>query len=1687
MSTAFIFKHLLDVLKIESNLDGEGSGEIGKEWLPHLVQSCAALRDAAMGKETTNKDRLVILPKVLKCFSRLLNKAISIPLSEIKHPKLVETILEGTFNLLSTLNQADKETRALLQKAMVDEQSSVLMIFLHLITIFEVIGKKNSGSEFEDEHLTEISLQLYNAILVSVYTINEDAVSIEHSVNVENHKLNHVFSGALATQTIQSLLTFCNHKSKRINTEAASDLLYTLRCFKPHREVWRTCFPGAFSGLFVLTQSGYKSGSGLLSRVLSALLELTYIVTEDSVPENVQLLTYLYTQTIASGDEVATTASTSNALFTNMLQKANTIPADTQSCTVTPTTSSSVQSTDACLAKEFRSVSEYVQWRVQVLQRIQLPLAAAFREVMKLCSPLQRVKLVTQLGWLLSHCSTMLGSLCVSECLCELLNTMLDTTPIVRDTTHSVWSSIQSSIKSNVYATSEYSKILDALGRKYFSLVGTLHSSIKLCQEARIKDQLGAVLGIGYGIHDHIVNIVRLHSSGGAINSSNSNSSVRNTSNNSIIKCISALYMPDPAVCGVRVTASVLETRSYTYHTHEDVSTASTRTAHGVHLTSVESGYYRVAWKHVQDNICKEYAGRWALYLGRYGLLEDIVASASKHIERYEQNTGNSTNGKSGDDASSVGSGTTEGATTTSTSLRSHHTAGVVGCLRLLGTALLGLAPVQCAVAVADRANTSNNNEAKTTARTRLSIVDVCGHCGRSSNIGNTVLSAPTTKMLRCSRCKSVHYCNKQHQALDWPTHKLTCKAAEAPPAPAANPTTAVPTIVTTEQAVTADVNIPTELLTNSHIRITTKSTPQTLSTASVLYVYSAAKRDYLVQRSVQLLLNIMQDYLFNRNNTITTNATTSKVPTTHVLVVAAAVEGIANIAFSAGPEDFQKYLMKLLYPLLELLVDTDPIVKQAAKCTLQRIALYSEQTSLSGLIMHNLDYIVDKICLQLRSPSASTKYSASSTSNGGSSDGNNASTHLIVDFVFSTLDSTVQDSSEGSNYSNSEADAELAAPMYLLRDVICDSLQSIDAYSLHSVYSTMQLTALLRVLRVLACRAAAAPSVREFVSGGTDSNKSASDLMNTNGNDALLRVSKHLQDKIFQKSTITPIMSTTDTTTRTPTAASLAAQSLLDFTRNLYNLNFEDSHVTDSEDTDPSADLLNAERIRAEQDRQNEQNIAEEHEQDINSTAPPSASVQLLLDVVHRCCVFLTLQHASSQVIVIETLCAAFVRLSVHNGQYKQHLLPCIHSTWPVVINRIHELVTVLQSTEAQAVHSTLSTVHRGAGAGAKVKNGSSALLGLENSLSHVSLSNVGGSTGPISGNSAGLTAISSTTRSAATLNTQYTSSINTSSGTASSATPTTDQRAQLHVLPHVFDLVAILTVAGREFMTIKLKQELLPELYALLVFYLQQCVHISEGRVISKKSGASSVGSVRSIVDVAPTKVFSRSQLLITSADNNNTVTATSKDQDVNTSTSERTVAHSNTDRFSLHSKIKLSLLGLLTQLCTTTTTDVQIVRYMTTQVAPLVYLTLPLMGALECEEVREAAHGLLTLLHKLDSAGTNTILRSILDSKTSPAEKDDVKSVQAMQTWRALHFTPSIVAAFNASSNSTSSRSSGSVGVDSDIVLTMYHSDSSLMKQLKDILCAKQNKPRNESNSGGGSANCLWIQKLSLWSTV
>ena len=150
------------------------------------------------------------------------------------------------------------------------------------------------------------------------------------------------------------------------------------------------------------------SGSQLLFTALSCLLQITYVIAQDSAPENAQLLQYLQAQRVpvatAAMDSTHsdTASSISKDLFAGLLARAqlsssfaSTAPAAENALTTSTTGTSNsttirsaeaavavpaaVKATDRALAEGFRSVQEYVQWRVQLLQRIQLPLAVAYR------------------------------------------------------------------------------------------------------------------------------------------------------------------------------------------------------------------------------------------------------------------------------------------------------------------------------------------------------------------------------------------------------------------------------------------------------------------------------------------------------------------------------------------------------------------------------------------------------------------------------------------------------------------------------------------------------------------------------------------------------------------------------------------------------------------------------------------------------------------------------------------------------------------------------------------------------------------------------------------------------------------------------------------------------------------------------------------------------------------------------------------------------------------------------------------------------------------------------------------------------------------------------------------------------------------------------------------------------------
>jgi hypothetical protein len=102
---------------------------------------------------------------------------------------------------------------------------------------------------------------------------------------------------------------------------------------------------------------------------MQSLLQLVRIVGRDSLPENIQLQQHFLSATAG-----ATVQPRSGSAFSALLQKLN--KPSQHDVSTAETAQKDGDSVDPAADKK---VEQYVQWRVQVLQRIQQPLAVAFR------------------------------------------------------------------------------------------------------------------------------------------------------------------------------------------------------------------------------------------------------------------------------------------------------------------------------------------------------------------------------------------------------------------------------------------------------------------------------------------------------------------------------------------------------------------------------------------------------------------------------------------------------------------------------------------------------------------------------------------------------------------------------------------------------------------------------------------------------------------------------------------------------------------------------------------------------------------------------------------------------------------------------------------------------------------------------------------------------------------------------------------------------------------------------------------------------------------------------------------------------------------------------------------------------------------------------------------------------------
>ncbi|KAG0238092.1 hypothetical protein BGW41_008238 [Actinomortierella wolfii] len=81
-----------------------------------------------------------------------------------------------------------------------------------------------------------------------------------------------------------------------------------------------------------------------------------------------------------------------------------------------------------------------------------------------------------------------------------------------------------------------------------------------------------------------------------------------------------------------------------------------------------------------------------------------------------------------------------------------------------------------------------------------------------------------------------------------------------------------------------------------------------------------------------------------------------------HIQLACVLLEGIASIAIIVG-ENFEDELIRVLYPLLELLSDPDSsLVRESAEATLNHIAFVTGYDSIGDLLNENYDYVVQQV-----------------------------------------------------------------------------------------------------------------------------------------------------------------------------------------------------------------------------------------------------------------------------------------------------------------------------------------------------------------------------------------------------------------------------------------------------------------------------------------------------------------------------------------------------------------------------------------------------------------------------------------------------------------------------------------------------------------------------------------------------
>lgn len=1047
--------------------------------------------------------------------------------------------------------------------------------------------------------------------------------------------------GNFLAQIVQICLRFAMHDSREV-AEVALECLFSSICYVNDANEWRKYYPGCFGGLFaVSTAAGKSRGSTTRFAALLCLLRLTILIANDREASNVWLLDDVERRDAAApdgscgGSPAKDEGRDSKAAFGALVSKL--LGEETERCATS--SCAETDSADTPLPAEFDSRAVFVQWRVDLLQRIQKHLPVAFTTAFESCSIRHCSHLQHWLALLLLSCRRFLGNFVFVDFLCNFLRGLQHRSPPVRQRTRELWHALGSQLRESGLWPVISSLLMDKSVQILRVLGPSGSSGADGASERLLLLHLESAISLGEALGTDLKLTLR-------------------ASGPDLALSVASLASPDP-------------------QTTHSLAMQSQRYACGA--SSVVGSHYRCSWVHAREASTGQAARKLCVLLGRQGATGELLMAVGKFqgdlevIERAQQahSAADAAEGETPADKAYVGA-----------------LQRLAGAWQAVSYAVLGLVTFPPQKALVESGWPGDED----TASEALTVAAACALCGKSG-----------ASVRRCTRCKAVSYCSKEHQAEHWKaSHRKVCKATTTTTAPASAGGDAASGVLgladTASRSISRGLGLPLSLsLLGASAKIG-KDTPLSVpmsSTGDVLDppellassecalplrppqgegqtgMASAGGQDGVCLDSVcKAVLAAMNYHL-----PMLRKSPAGQKAQLRALTLSACAETLGHVALLLRSK-FQVHLVRCLYPLLELRVSPNSTVSQAAATALDRLGLYlgCSPPGAAGLLHQSFDYFVDEACSRLRSLSKGAVASAGGASMRQVADTN---THLVVDHVLSLLTSSEQSGAAGGGGDENDDKATEQQPHHLdqesataaMKELLLDAVGSMDALAGTGALERASARPLLGMMLVLTRRASADPADTPEGASKSESQEEWEQWYLVSGI-ASLRSFHRALGVILERD-----------------SAALGAH--------VQELCGPESALLG----DKERDILSLAQKRAdelaEDERQHREIVGDEggqgeaSEDPVDEAGKPLAGLRLVDAILRRCAYYLTLPHLADQVSVLRVMETAVRRLSADRAV----MLPAVHKMWPSLVSKLREMRIALRAEAAARDYAGDST----------------------------------------------------------------------------------------------------------------------------------------------------------------------------------------------------------------------------------------------------------------------------------------------------------------------------------------------------------------------------------------------------------